>query len=284
MADPTQLSAAMHQVIEPINSIAYFHPRMMKAWEEVGLEPLTHGYFGGRGAPLGFVGPEVVAAAFFNFSPAQVALGVPQVWEVASPAQVLATRAHGMQAVLEELEVPTDGVEEATDLAHQAVEAAPTAGRPLAAGNSAVPLSGQPLADLWQAVTTLREHRGDGHVALLVGECLTPVEALVLYANWPEGPRRRFLQASRGWDDDAWEAAHDRLAADGLMDDDGLTEGGMAYRRGLEDLTDEAAAAPWEALGPDTTRRLWELLQPIAARAGEAFPRPVTVPERFPIS
>lgn len=283
MADPTQLAAAMHQVVEPINSIAYFHPRMRQAWEDLGLEPLTHGYFGGRGAPLGFVGPEVVAAAFFNFNPTQVALGVPQVWEVASPAQVLAARAHGMQAVLEELEVPTDGVEEATDLAGQAVEAAPMAGRPLAAGNSAVPPSGQPLADLWQAVATLREHRGDGHVALLVGESLSPVEALVLYASWPEGPRRRFLQASRGWDDDAWEAAHDRLAADGLMDDDGLTEGGMAYRRGLEDLTDEAAAAPWEALGPDATRRLWELLQPIAARAAAAFPRPYTVPAGFPI-
>ena len=85
---------------------------------------------------------------------------------------------------------------------------------------------GWPLADLWQALTTLREYRGDGHVAILTAAGLSPVEALVLYAGWQDDVSARFLQATRLWDDDAWEAAMAGLQARGLADDDGLTDHG----------------------------------------------------------
>jgi hypothetical protein len=274
----------MHGVIEPINSIAYFSPQLAEAWQQAGLEPFTQGYFGGRSAPMGAVGTSVVAATFYNFHPSIVAMGVPSAWDVASPTRILETRAAGMQATFEALDVPTDGVEEATALAREATQGITFAARPLAAANHDVASSGMPLADLWQALTTLREHRGDGHVAMLAAEGVDPVEALVLYAGWEERISRRFLQATRGWDDDAWEAARRTLADRGLVDDTGdLTDAGIAYRDRLEERTDELAARPWDTLGDDAARRLWALLQPIAAIAGAAYPRPWAVPDHMPV-
>ena len=50
---------------------------------------------------------------------------------------------------------------------------------------------------LWHATTLIREHRGDGHVAVLLGAGLDPVESLVLgglfAGNTP------FLRETRGW-------------------------------------------------------------------------------------
>jgi hypothetical protein len=281
-ATPAGLARAMHGVIEPINSIAYFSAQLAEAWQEAGLEPFTQGYFGGRSAPLGQVGASVVAATFYNFHPSVVAMGVPSAWDVASPARLLELRAAGMQATFEALEVPMNDVEEATTLARHAAQGITFAGRPLAAANNDVVASGAPLADLWQALTTLREHRGDGHTAVLTAERVHPVEALVLYAAWEERISRRFLQATRGWDDDAWESAQRSLADRGLVGDDGhLTDAGVAHRDRLEERTDELAASPWAALGEDATRRLWHLLQPIAATAGAAYPRPWVVPDQM---
>ena len=50
-----------------------------------------------------------------------------------------------------------------------------------------------------------------------------------------------------------------------LTDGGGLTGSGSAARRGVELRTDDAAAAPWRALGADRTRRLAELHAPLAA-------------------
>lgn len=59
----------MWALFEPIHAVAYFAPEAEAAYEEVGLR----GYFAGRAAPLGPVGPEPVVAAFFTFAPAMVA-------------------------------------------------------------------------------------------------------------------------------------------------------------------------------------------------------------------
>jgi hypothetical protein len=274
-----ELAHAMHEVVEPIHAIAYFADECVQAWEALGLEPVGQGYVAGRAAPLGAVGPGPVAAVFFNFNPQLFELALPAAWEIATPAQVLAARAEAMQACLERLEVPTDDVEEATELARRAADGLFLGGRPLAAGNARVPASGRPLADLWQALAVLREHRGDGHVAVLTAAGLSPVEALVLYAEWQDTVSRRFLQATRLWSDEDWDTAIAGLRHRGLADDEGLTHTGFAYRRDLEVRTDAAAAAPWEALGEDATRRLWDLLRPMAAAVAQGYPKPARVPE-----
>lgn len=280
------LARAMHAVIEPIHTIAYFAPECRQAWEGLGLEPVAQGYVAGRAAPLGAVGPGAVAACFFNFNPALIEVGVPAAWTHASPAQVLGARAHAMQACLERLvepsEVTAEDVAEATELARRAVEGLFLGGRPLAAANARVSDSGLPLADLWQALTTLREYRGDAHVALLTLEGLSAVEAIVLYAGWQDRVSRRFLQKTRLWDDEAWDAAVAGLRDRELADEQGLTEAGHAHRQGIEDRTDEAAGAPWSLLGDEATRRLWDLLQPVATAVAQGFRRPPTVPAQMP--
>lgn len=285
MATPTDLARAMHTVVEPIHAIAYFAAPQAAAWERLGLDPRSQGYFAGRAAPLGRVGAGTVTATFFNFNPAVVGWVLDGLWDVADPATVLTARAEGMAATLEELEVPTDGLEEATALARRAAEAPGfAAGRPLGAANLDVTPSGEPRADLWQALTALREHRGDGHIAALITAGLGPLDAVVLYAAWQGSVSRRFLQKTRGWDDAAWEAAEDRLREAGHLDDDAaLTDAGRALRDEVEAHTDAAAAAPYVHLGEDDTRRLWELLQPVAAAVAAGYPRPFTVPERMPV-
>lgn len=279
MAMPAQLARAMHPLVELTYAVAFFAPETRDAWERLGLEPVAQGYVAGRAAPLGAVGPGTVAACFFNFNPALVRMAVPAAWEIATPAQILAARTEAMQACFERLEVPTDDVAEVTELAQQAMDGVFLGGRPLAAANAEVPLVGQPLGDLWQALGVLREYRGDAHVALLTAAGVGPVEAIQLYAGWQDAVSRRFLQMTRMWDDDAWAAGEAGLRERAWADDQGLTNAGMAFREDLEDRTDQAAAAPWATLGEDRTRRLWELLRPIAEAAAAGYPKPPTIPD-----
>lgn len=283
MPSAADLARAMHEVTEPINSIAYFAPECTSAWEGLGIEPAAVGYFPGRAAPLGRVDGPVVAATFFNFNPALVTFAMDVAWKATDPETVLAARAKALVAMFQRLEVPTpENTVEATDLLRAAMDGVSIAGRPLGAACTALPATGQPLADLWQAVAAVREFRGDGHVALLTAHELTPVEALVLYSRWQERVGRRFLQASRGWDNDAWQDGIARLTERGLVDQDGLTAEGTAFRTSLELKTDAAAAVPWSNLGVDRCRRLFDLLEPVAKAAAAAYPRPFEVTTTFP--
>lgn len=272
----------MHGLIEPVHSILYFAPEATQAYEKLGLEPRGQGYVAGRAAPLGPVGPDTVTAVFFNFNPAMIAAALPAAWQTTTPAAVLAARAEAMQQLYTRVDAPTGDLAEATELARRAAQSASIEGRPLAAANRAVEPSGLPFADLWQALAVLREYRGDGHVALLTAEGIGAVEALVVYAGWQGTVSARFLRKSRMWDDDAWSSAEERLAARGLWQDGALTEQGQALRDQLENRTDELAANPWTALGADSVLRLFDLLRPLveALNDGEAFPRPLRVPER----
>jgi len=276
---------ALNDVIELHHAIAYFAPEFSQAWEGFGLEPRGQGYVVGRAAPLGRIAPATGAAVFNNFNPALFQHALADVWDSVSPEQVLAARAAAFEAVMERVAAPTDDLAEATELARTAGASAQTHGRPLAAANQAVPLPGTPHADLWQALAVVREHRGDGHVAVLVSSGLRPVEALVLYAGWQTQVSRRFLQRSRLWDDEAWAAAEDDLRATGLLDADGaLTDDGRALRDQVEDDTDRLATQPYTAIGPDGAARLFELVrtQVLALADGEAYPRRPVVRDDWP--
>ena len=71
---------------------------------------------------------------------------------------------------------------------------------------------------LWRSATILREHRGDGHLASLVEAGLDPVESLVSFAAIGAAPEPVF--ESRGWSDEEWTAARERLAGRGLLGPD----------------------------------------------------------------
>ena len=276
---------AVHTVTELVHSIVYFCPEVQEGLEGLGLEPRGQGYVASRAAPMGAVGPEVTTATFYNFNPALHRHALPAAWELTSPDEVLTVRASGIQAVYERVDAPTDGLDELTDLALQATEGLEVAGRPLAAANAGLELPEQPFARVWQALTVLREHRGDGHVVALVVHEVGPVEALVLYAAWQDYVSDRFLRSSRLWDDDAWAAAEDRLGDRGWLAADGsLTVDGERERDAIEEMTDRLAAAPYERLGRDGTARLFDLARPLAQALNDngGYRRPAPMPEVFP--
>ena len=75
----------------------------------------------------------------------------------------------------------------------------------------------EPHLALWHALTVLREHRGDGHVAALVLAGIGPCEALLLHGAGPQRFRARApAGASRDWPDDEWEAHREGPGRRGL--------------------------------------------------------------------
>ena len=128
---------------------------------------------------------------------------------------------------------------------------------------------------LFHALTLVREHRGDGHVAALIGAGLTGIEALVSHTATGKGFTRPAAQATRGWSDEEWAATVASLAERGLMSAEGeLTDEGRAFRTAIERRTEESAVSPWDALGEAGTQRLAELCQPLVVTAltNGAFP------------
>ncbi|MCD0484389.1 hypothetical protein LO771_18805 [Streptacidiphilus sp. ASG 303] len=282
-----RLARSLRDVLEPYHVVAILAPQAHAPFHAHGITHPWAVYFAGRTAPMGAAPASVVDAVFYHFHPALTGRSIPGVWEKAAPEKVLAARLAGADAALRALlpdAVGSPEVAEAADLAAEAAAACTPAGRPLGAANAALPLPDEPHLRLWQAATTLREWRGDGHNAALLRSGLDAVEALVAITA-EGGEVRGSIQPRRGWSDADWEAAEGRLAARGLLDADGaLTDAGRALRREVEDLTDHLALAPWQALGTERSVRLRELVRPLSDRLADAMklPRPEPEPEPEP--
>ncbi|MFE2913410.1 hypothetical protein ACFXI0_21540 [Kitasatospora indigofera] len=252
--------------LEPMHAVLYFAPEAAAEAGGLGYElgERWPSYFAWRTAPLGAASAELATAVCYSFSPATVARHVPRAWAVADPAKVLAARLRAVDGIYQGLfgdRLATAEFAELVGLARLAAEAAGTAGRPLAAANAALPWPDEPHLALWQALTVLREHRGDGHLAALLTAGLDPCESLVSFAAVGAAPAANF--GGRGWTDEEWSAARDRLATRGWLDAEGLaTDTGRAGRNEVERLTDQLAAGPWEALGTERSERFMELMVP----------------------
>ncbi len=268
-------------LLEPIHAVTYFAPEVVAAYRAVGLKGFWMGYFAGRVAPMGPVGPEVAAAVVCNFEPSMVARALPAAWSLAPPEAVLAARAAAVEAVLTPLLGGADEVAEAAELAETAVAGGNVAGRALFAGYTTLPRARTPVGRLWWAATLLREHRGDGHVAATLAQGLDGLDSHLLFVGTGQ-VQRATLQPNRGWDDATWDARTAVLEARGLLADGRLTPVGADLRQAIEDTTDDLAAEPWAHLGEPGTARLAELLAPLAARVLAAghmpFPNPVGLP------
>lgn len=251
------------QLIEPVHAVTYFEPAAERSAQTLGLKGFWAPYVVQRAAPLGAVGPEVVTAVFFGFHPRRAAAVLPQAWDVTSPAAALRARQQGAVDSLRPL-IGDTPVEELAELLWRAAGNADCAGRPLAAANAALPRPDDPLAALWQATSTLREHRGDGHVAALVSNGVTPVQAMQLKVAAGESEAEP-LRLGRAWSPEAWEAEAQVLRAKGLVQDGRLTQEGRTLRDAVEDATDLAARQPWDVLDDSERGRTVELLTPLAA-------------------
>ncbi len=253
--------------LEPLHAVTYFAAEPLAALADLGYRGFWMGYFAGRAAPLGPVGPDVVGALFYNFAPSRVARALPDAWAIAPPAAALDARRTGSVAALRRALGPdADGaaVEEAAALASRAAQAAPPDGRALFAANAALDWPADPLAVLWHAATLLREHRGDGHVALLTAARLSGRECNVFQAAAGHVPRA-MLERARDYDDAEWSAVTARLVERGLLTPAGaLTLAGRALKQDIEDRTDALALSAYAALDDAEIERLVEALHPLA--------------------
>ena len=75
---PASPARALWQCIEPYHAVTYFTDEARAAFEDIGLRGFWRGYFAGRAAPLGAVGPGVVVATFYGFHPDFVGPGHPR--------------------------------------------------------------------------------------------------------------------------------------------------------------------------------------------------------------
>lgn len=282
----SKLARYIWQLIEPYHALTYFAPDAIETYERAGLKGGWMGYFAGRAGAMGPVGPEVVTATFYNFHPEMVARSIPDAWKLSSPDKALAARLEIADNAIRRLLGDDIELGDAPQLLARVAEAGIPAGRPLFAAHAALARADTPHLALWWACTAMREHRGDGHVACLVHAGLDGCEANVISAAigaLKASTQKRF----RGWSDDDWAAAEDRIRARGLMDDsDAPTAAGIALKQQIEDDTDRLAALPYSVLSQVELDHLLATLEriviPLVDKEGIHYPNPMglTAPVR----
>ncbi|MEW2452249.1 hypothetical protein AB0896_32685 [Streptomyces parvulus] len=261
-----------HNTLNSLHSTHYFSPDTGRELAALGVTDPRAVNFAVRAAALGAAGAGTVTAAFYNYKYELVARHVPAVWEKVTPEQAVAARMRAVDATLRRLlgeEVLASAeMAEAAGLALRAAEGCSRSGRPLYSAHADLPVPEAPHLRLWHAATLLREHRGDGHLAALLAADLDGLEALVTHTATGRGMAPKWVLSTRGWTQQEWDAARDRLRGRGLIDDAGeLTERGAEVRDGIERETDRLDAGPYAHLGADGVGRLTELATPFARAA-----------------
>ena len=268
VTDRVRRARELWRLLEPVHAVTYFSPEPLAQLKAAGYRGFWMGYFAGRAAPLGAASADLVHALFYNFTFGHVARAIPDAWRYAPPEDALKARQEGSVAALRRiLDVAADspGVARAAELTARSARRAPLEGRPLFAANHALPEPDTTLALLWHAATLLREHRGDGHVAVLTAAGLGGREAHVLHALATGTPASVYAQA-RNLDEQEWSAISGALAERGLVGPDGeLTEAGRGTKQAIEHRTDELAASAFLDMDDVDCDELVEVLRPITA-------------------
>jgi hypothetical protein len=267
----THTARRMFELLEPICLVTFMADECNEELAALGHRTYWDGYFASRAAPLGRVPAEVVHAAFYNFADGEAARHIPSAWETIPPEASVAARQRGSAASLRRILgaelVGSASLARAADLATKAATSAPMEGRVMYAGMRTLAVPSDPVARLWHSANMLREHRGDGHIAALVGACIGGTEAHVLSAlaqgiHPPESfGRIHHLPKER------LAAVMDGLRKRGLVDAEGhFTDAGRETQQRIEALTDELATPPYDALSPAELDELIAELEPITAK------------------
>lgn len=280
-APPAFAARRFWSLYEPVHAICYYHPTFAETLVGAGLTGSWNGYFAGRAAPLGAsASSAVVAALFFGFSPAMVARAIPKIWHRIEPAAAVQARLHAAQVVLQDAATAGsfDDLRRVTDLLERSADSLCCDGRALAAAWAAESRPTSTLARLWLAATVLREHRGDGHVAVATAMGLTGLELALTHIGTGAVPRQ-VLAAHRGWTDGQWAEATERLTGLGIIDDRGrLTARGRALRQEIEAATDRIAAGGHDLLDDTPSRHvLTSLTRALFDRGAIVVPNPIGV-------
>jgi hypothetical protein len=213
-------------------------------------------YFTSRGSLMGQVPGELVAAAFAVFNPVVVVPAVTSGWAITDAKSVCAARRDGAVAQLQRiLGSNPAGVDEARRVLQRAVSVLRPEGRPLFAGTLSQSVPDDALAACWHYGDMLREFRGDAHTAAWISAGFDATEiGLMTELFW--GLPLKSYSRTRGWSEDDYRAAIDRLESRGLIGDGAFTDAGRAAREGVERATDTQMTVALEAMGDDLDRLL----------------------------
>ena len=232
--DPAVAGRA-HRAVEPLHNHVYFAPETEQHLTAVGLRPGRMCYFAGRAAPMGAVGPGVVTATFYNFSPSLVARHIPRAWTLVAPEQVVAARLDAARASLTRLLGDAATGPEVAELAGLVREAC---GSLVPGGAPALRRARRPALarrrpglalarrDAAARVARRRAHRlpGAGRSSAASRRC-SPTRSPAAAS-----PSRRRRPAAAGATRSGRRASA-ALADRGLVDDSGLTTDGHALRQ-----------------------------------------------------
>src|SRR4051794_14983657 len=174
-SDFREQARRLRNAVEPVAAGGYFAPEAHAAYEALGFDPSPvsqdgvarpelKSYFTSRGACMGQVVGEVVAAAFGVFNPKVVVPAVAAGWQITSREAVLDARERGATAMLRRvLGDEPEGLDRVTELLRRGAAAAPWAGRAVFGGLLSLGFPGDPMGQMWRAAGLLREHRGGSH-------------------------------------------------------------------------------------------------------------------------
>ena len=250
MSPTKSVARRLRDLVEPIAANVYFAPEAQAEYAELGLSYLP-GYVCSRGACMGQVPGQVIAAAFAVFDPDLIIHNADKGWAKTTADAILKARHAGAVASLTRILGPEPtGLGRATDILRRAGDPATIEGHPLYAGLRAQGWPGDPLGDLWRAADLVREHRGDSHNCAWVSHGVGATEITVLTELWWGIPLNSYAR-TRGWDQNHLDSALDHLRSGGFIDGDLLTDEGRALRESIENATDRGEAAVISALGDD---------------------------------
>jgi hypothetical protein len=264
----------LRNAVEPLAAGIYFAPEAHEAYAQLGFSPspaandgvqMPDGvaYFASRGACLGQVHGDVIAAAFGVFNPEIVVPLVASAWTITDAPTILAAREHGARESLRRmLGDPPKGAERATELLRRGASAARGEGRHLFSGLRSLGFPGDPIADLWRAADLVREHRGDSHIAAWISRGFDATEISLITEPYIGLPMRTYAR-SRAWSDADFDAALERMTARGYFTDGELNDAGRDAREAVEVATDRQEASIIDAIGDDFDE-LCDLLEPWA--------------------
>lgn len=284
MIDESKAARQLGSVLEPVTGQVYFSPECHTNYVGLGFDPSRGefngvaapdgpAYFTSRGSVLGQVPGTVVAATFGVFNPEAVVPAVTYGWTKTDAATICRARTDGAIAQLERLLGPEPaGVQRANELLARAIEPLRPEGRSLFAGQVALDLPPTTLGQVWRRGDTLREFRGDSHIASWIGAGVDATEIGLLTELYWGLPLRSYSR-TRAWTDAQFDAATERLESRGLLADGAFTERGRELRESIEDETDRQLRPALDALGDDADE-LFAILAPWGAtiRDGKGYP------------
>jgi hypothetical protein len=247
---------ALRDALEPVAAHAFWSAGTRQAMTGLGLTG-SSAYVRGRAATLGAAAAPVVIAAFAWFEPGLIESAYHAGPAELTPADINRARSAATGASLRAVRPDTDPSWLADTLAAAAAAGA-SPGRCLFSARRAQLPPPDPFERLWWASETLRDYRGDSHIAAATVAGAGPVEMNILTELALGGPLGRYT-ATRGWSPAAVEDAAQALRGRGWLGGDGLTAAGAEARMSVERDTDHLDAPVVAAIGGDLPRVLAEL-------------------------